>query len=1015
MGQRHSETHNKGKLKYGDIIDSREDFNYSKIKYEVISTYILKGISCQSINYTTEGGEISNLGEISKETTHISLSGLELKESVSSFGIYEAVNEAFETCKISRPKKLLVYICKDDDKLCDIHLELQYLQQLALIETKFDDLMRSVDKSQPLNKEKPVEFILYKNPPQQKEENSFAFLLKKNPPPRQEKRPKGYDLDGNAFYASSKQKAQKEYKYIKIKSDVDSKAEGKDQNQVILDSRDLKNKIEIKDEKFTENSTIQSHSQYSVKNLKRESSNNKFTNSWDDHRFSSKNTSYDNVPYTNTFYESPSHNEHNYGSDYLSSSAIKEISANPRFKIYAKTPKPLLGFFYDTYDYSDDSEFASYFLIGLDSTIHDQDILNYFENHLKFKVREIIRNPLEEESIVRLVLFKDQSLINSHLGNKKLNTKLMLCGKNVMIVEIPHKRKFHPEDFYKNYQIALELERPIQNYESLFKLIEKKIGEILEIRFYQPLKAIITCLDKNSEKNAKADVHFSYSDSRNGYDDQHITFLDCINKKPISGNKIEISFKYKNQKNEQELNYIEHHKNYIESDLKWPKRPPLAYNFRNTYIPSFYHLFRNCKMWKDFKISNGCNNYLSVEEFINWYENNPHEWKESKNVQVEESYEYDDIKDLSEKRRFSRDPSPDKNIINQNNFFSKKNISDFQNNKNNTDYNQEQNEEKNYQDNIYEKSQNFELDLNYDFEPYKPGEVIDLDNEESIQAIDTGKKKIRVEDYEDLIPGKLSAAKKIDDLIYETKQKLSNSKKDSANPTNSEKYSEFTKNSNDYKEKRKFSRERSNSKSSKSHSISNCSVDKMLSRKRINDEKLENSIKNDLKPKRNFVKDDKASPVKNFREYMDNKQSIKNKDFPYEEIISRPKTEEVKRNITKSSVTIIKNKEFQTQDQVESTQNHINKIKQSNHNTTEPRLSNPNFISLEEYNKLGDEFLIDLSEENSNLKNYEDQVKNKDYHLKEKIENLMNEDNQTIISHEDSKEFEEEYFDINAI
>jgi hypothetical protein len=52
---------------------------------------------------------------------------------------------------------------------------------------------------------------------------------------------------------------------------------------------------------------------------------------------------------------------------------------------------------------------------NLDLFRNELDI--YFETNLKFKVRDIIRNPLEEESILRLVLYKDQALINSYLGN----------------------------------------------------------------------------------------------------------------------------------------------------------------------------------------------------------------------------------------------------------------------------------------------------------------------------------------------------------------------------------------------------------------------------------------------------------------------------------------------------------------------------------------------------------------------------------------------------------------------
>ena len=90
MGQRHFESNNKGKIKNNQVNKSYENYDYDNIKYEVMSTYLMKGIICQSIKYLSSGSiNSNNYCEINQNTINISIFGMEFKDTISTFSLYE--------------------------------------------------------------------------------------------------------------------------------------------------------------------------------------------------------------------------------------------------------------------------------------------------------------------------------------------------------------------------------------------------------------------------------------------------------------------------------------------------------------------------------------------------------------------------------------------------------------------------------------------------------------------------------------------------------------------------------------------------------------------------------------------------------------------------------------------------------------------------------------------------------------------------------------------------------------
>jgi len=303
------------------------------------------------------------------------------------------------------------------------------------------------------------------------------------------------------------------------------------------------------------------------------------------------------------------HNNNNEGKKINSFSEenflLKILSCenNTNIKILPKIHQSLIGFFYENFDYISDPDYSSYYLIGVNKEINDYDIYKEFEIKKDYKIKEIIRNPLEQETIIRIILLKNKEIpIDS--------SKISIKNKSVMIIPIPFNEKTNPEDLYRNYQVHVMINNSMVKKEQILNILENKYGEILEMNFFSPVHAVITFIDRKSAQLClKIRNHVMIT---NDIDELSANFFTDITPTTISGQKLKISFLpqiyYSN------LLFCD--KNFEKSISAVPTRPSKPYVFRETYIPSLKGLILNKNMWDYFKIENEYCISVSVEEFV---------------------------------------------------------------------------------------------------------------------------------------------------------------------------------------------------------------------------------------------------------------------------------------------------------------------------------------------------------------------------------------------------------------
>ena len=293
----------------------------------------------------------------------------------------------------------------------------------------------------------------------------------------------------------------------------------------------------------------------------------------------------------------------------------------------------LKGYFFEDDYFLNDDQFASAFLIGIDPTSKIDKIEEYFKNEFNLIVYNVIVNPNEQTSIVRVVYISSKECTLSKPRNLILENKLVLL--------IPIIKECRPELIYMNLQVVV-LNLPntvIHNY--FVKFINENFGkfftnqgDVFEITFLTNINsAVISFTNSDSAQLCTRTKSFNY-----------------LNKQIIlsrATNPFKIKGKYININNEDTLESFHIPINTLSQTIKCEEK----------YKPSFRTLCKfsiklvsNDALWESFLIAGKSDEKYEIENFLEKIEKFYSEYKKL--------YKHDDLNKKNQGSRRAKNKNP---------------------------------------------------------------------------------------------------------------------------------------------------------------------------------------------------------------------------------------------------------------------------------------------------------------------------------------------------------------------
>jgi hypothetical protein len=488
--------------------------------FTIERTYTIWGVKCHLVNYPS-----AHVASIDCETCLTKLNFLEPYEPET---IFKSVLDAFEQAEIALPK--VIYLHKYLDR-SNLYLCLNEVNDTISITNKFIQLMKIFYKS--------VKFT-----------RDFEYKIIK-------KAEIDYQVD---HMAALSQFVDNGPKPAKNSTTHDSDSEN-ETNQKAFDLIDSMNRetIRLKKEKLGVDKVIDIFPSPPVKKVKKYG------------QFIPQKPQ-QHYPQNNLFRRMDKKPVQEVLAPKLSGADVDFLTKE--FKIVSTKRQHLEGFFYELYDYIDDSEdFISLFLIGFPMKIYESDIEKFFEkDHIGIK--EVIVNSTEENSIARVVLLNNKE--TQAFIAKNTRNYFVINKRKIMFLFINPFTRPNPEDLYKHFQIHVTASTNIlANIEEIGKVLTQAFGEFLEVKIIDETNFIITFFSI---------ISVTLCQEMGELEHKGVIFRFKLAEKPVSIEGQDYTM--------------------LSSYVDIPERPCKPYLSGSSYIPTIKTLFENKQLWCMYTLTN---------------------------------------------------------------------------------------------------------------------------------------------------------------------------------------------------------------------------------------------------------------------------------------------------------------------------------------------------------------------------------------------------------------------------
>jgi hypothetical protein len=302
----------------------------------------------------------------------------------------------------------------------------------------------------------------------------------------------------------------------------------------------------------------------------------------------------------------------------------KDEYLEEKIKLISLEEEILEGFYFKNSDYISDEDFISFYFLGNLISLTENLITNnkseieirecfssilsnYFKENFNLKLKHIIQNPSESDSISRLVFYRNNQLDNVEiltevdgLEHKKIKIK----NQSFILIRIKSLvLKLHPEELYVDLQLKVNYE--INNFDErdFVNFLENSLKiSFFEISFITEGECVLTFYEKESLKEFMNLIQQKpYQQIKRPLKKVKIVFSILKEPFPIQGNTINIL--YEEDENEK---------------AEFPQRPPACIKvLAGNYTPSLKKLLSTKNMWSGFRIEINNFEVITVEEFYN--------------------------------------------------------------------------------------------------------------------------------------------------------------------------------------------------------------------------------------------------------------------------------------------------------------------------------------------------------------------------------------------------------------
>jgi len=312
----------------------------------------------------------------------------------------------------------------------------------------------------------------------------------------------------------------------------------------------------------------------------------------------------------------------------------------------------LEGFYFKKSDYISDEDFISFFFIGnlnhiknnsaaqaqLESAaeaeiqqIQASILSKYFKETFNLKLKQIIHNPSESESISRLVFYKhNQANKINYCNNNSSNQnqilketdglehkKIKILNDLFILIRIKSLvLKLHPEELYVDLQLKVNFE--INNYDErdFVNFLANNLQiDFFEISFISEGECILTFYEREALKDFVSLLQKKpYQQIKGALKKVKIETSILSEPFPIKGKKINIL--YYADEEDKEYEDVEESDKEVKEKMRLPLRPPACIKLLSGYYtPSLRRLLSDKDLWNQFKIEKNNFEIITIEQF----------------------------------------------------------------------------------------------------------------------------------------------------------------------------------------------------------------------------------------------------------------------------------------------------------------------------------------------------------------------------------------------------------------